>query len=134
MKFLLGLVGAAIGGTAGYFAFGWVLQQGLYAIALPGFLLGLGAGLLSRQRSLALPIVCGVAALALGLYTEWHYLPFTKDASFTYFLLHFGDLRPATKIMLVLGAACGFWFALGNPGKKPPFERDESKPDVAKAK
>ena len=35
-----GLVGAAIGGAVGYYAFGWILGYGLYAMILPGAALG----------------------------------------------------------------------------------------------
>jgi hypothetical protein len=38
------LLGAAIGGALGYVLFFWIAGQGFYGLALPGGLLGLGAG------------------------------------------------------------------------------------------
>jgi hypothetical protein len=38
---LRGLVGAVVGGVTGYYAFGWALSQGYYAMVVPGALLGL---------------------------------------------------------------------------------------------
>src|SRR5262249_40155099 len=70
---LLGLVGAAVGGAIGYFAFRWFCKQGFYAMVLPGGMLGLGCLILARHRSMARGIVCGVAAVALGLFTEWRH-------------------------------------------------------------
>jgi len=107
----LGLLGAALGGTLGYFLFGWLLRQGFYALALPGVLLGLGCGFLLKQRSLALAIVCGLAGLALGMFAEWKHLPLETDRSLGYFVTHLHQLRPFTLLMLALGAAGGFWFA-----------------------
>src|SRR5580765_8080612 len=84
---LLAIAGGALGGTLGYFIFFELITHGLYGMIIPGGLLGIGAGL-ARSRSLALPVACGVAALLLGLFTEWRFQPFRADASFTYFLRH----------------------------------------------
>ena len=46
------MAGAATGGAIGYFAFFLLASQGLYALVLPGALVGLGFGALSRRRSL----------------------------------------------------------------------------------
>ena len=112
-----GLLGAVLGGAAGYFVTGWLLQQGFYAMALPGVGLGLGAGLLVRKRCPGLATVCGVLALALELFTVWKSL-LLPDPSLGYFLRHLGNLRPLTLIMIALGTVAGFWFALG-AGRKP---------------
>ena len=114
-----GLLGAAVGGAAGYFATGWLARQGFYAMALPGAALGFGAGLLVAKRCPGVAIVCGVLALALGLFTEWKNFPFIADHTFSYFLRHVGDLRPMTMILIGLGALGGYWFALGVGGKRP---------------
>ncbi len=60
------LAGALAGGLIGYFAFLWIARQGFYALVLPGALVGIGASL-APNRSLAMCVVCGVLALALGL-------------------------------------------------------------------
>lgn len=110
---VLGLVGAAVGGGLGYFAFFWFAEQGFYALILPPALLGLGAGICARQRSAVLATLCGVAGLALGLFTEWRFAPFVADSSLLYFITHLYSLKPITLIMLALGTLFCFRFALG---------------------
>lgn len=109
----IGLVGAAVGGALGYFAFFWVAQQGFYALLLPPGLLGLGAGLIARRRSTPLALICGVAGLALGLFTEWRFAPFAADNSLPYFLAHLHALKPITLALLALGAFLSYRLALG---------------------
>lgn len=120
----LALLGAGLGGLVGYFAFGWLARQGLYAVALPGALLGAGFGLLFRRRSIPLSVCCGVAALALGIFSEWSYFPFIADQSFGYFLAHLHLLPPIKLLMLILGGVFGYWFSLGRrreaTGDGPP--------------
>jgi hypothetical protein len=112
-----GIAGAALGGVAGYFLFGWILRQGLYAGVVPGALLGIGCGLLVQRRNMLLAVVCGLAALALGIFTEWKYLPFVRDGSLPFLIQHL----PAYKwLMLGLGGFAGFWFSLGTRGKQFP--------------
>ncbi|MBC8115531.1 MAG: hypothetical protein H7062_14190 [Candidatus Saccharimonas sp.] len=109
----LGLLGAAIGGCVGYFAFFWAAGQGFYALILPPALLGLTAGYFARCRSTPLAIVCALAGLALGLYTEWRFAPFRADPSLPYFLTHVHQLKPFTLLMLALGVFMCYRFALG---------------------
>ena len=106
--FLIG-VGAAIGGVLGYWAFFWIARQGFYGLILPGGLLGVGAGLSKGKTSLVISVICGLSALALGLFTEWRFAPFVKDKSLVYFLAHALELRPVTVIMIAAGAFLGFW-------------------------
>jgi hypothetical protein len=117
----LGVAGALAGGIVGYFVFGWLAGQGFYAVALPGVLVGVGAGWFPRERSLPLAVGCGILALLLGLFAEWKHFPFVKDESFGYFITHVLDRRPFTLLMLALGAFAGFWFAWrsgGNPASR----------------
>jgi hypothetical protein len=65
-----GLVGAAIGGAAGYFAFGWILRYQLHAMILPGAALGFGFAILAGERNRINGIISAVLATALGLFTE----------------------------------------------------------------
>lgn len=114
------LAGAAAGGLAGYFAFGWLVNQGFYALALPGVLLGLGGGFCALQPTRALTVICGIAAAGLGVFSEWRHFPFVADNSFGYFLAHLADLRPLTWIMLALGTGAGAWFVWrGGPVQRP---------------
>lgn len=108
-----GLLGAAVGGCLGYFAFFWIARQGFYALILPPGLLGFSAGLCARRRSIPLASICGVAGLALGLFTEWQFAPFLADSSLLYFITHIHTLKPLTLIMLALGAFFSYRLALG---------------------
>jgi hypothetical protein len=105
---LLVLLGAALGGLLGYFIFFALARRGLYGLAFPGGLLGLGAGLF-KTRSKAVPLVCGLAALALGLFTEWQYEPFLADGGLVYFVSHVHQLQPITLVMLAAGTLIGFY-------------------------
>ena len=105
---LLVIAGAAIGGALGSFIFFKLIDRGLYGMIIPGGLLGIGAGL-ARSRSLALAVACGVAAVALGLFTEWRYQPFRADGSFLYFLRHIMDRDFYTLGMITVGGFIGFW-------------------------
>jgi hypothetical protein len=105
---LINFAGAILGGVIGYFAFGWIVRQGLYAMILPGGLVGLGASI-AKNRSITIPIICGAAALALGFFTEWQFFPFAKDESLSYFLAHIHHLQPISLIMIAIGGFLGFW-------------------------
>lgn len=115
---VLGLVGAAIGGVAGFYAFQWILSQHLYALIIPPALLGLTAGCCARGRSVPLAIFCGFAGLGLALFTEWKFFPFKDDGSFPYFLAHISSLKPLTLIMIVIGTIASYRLALGMDEKR----------------
>jgi hypothetical protein len=107
------LLGAAIGGVLGYFAFTWILKQGFYAIALPGALVGAGGGWFARGPSWPRGLACGAAGIALGIFAEWSTSPFEKDESFAYFLTHLHHLRGITLIMIGVGGLLAYWFGKG---------------------
>jgi len=106
------LAGAVVGGVLGHYLFMWLLSRGLYAMVLPGAALGLGAGALSKRRSVPLGVVCGVLGLVLAVITEWRFLPFAKDDSFRFFITHI-HLKPVKLIMFGIGALLAFWFGQG---------------------
>jgi hypothetical protein len=108
-----------IGGTLGYLAFFWIAAQGFYGLALPGGLLGLGAGVV-KNRSIGVAVVCGLAATALGLFTEYRFAPFRDDPSLGHFLAHVPQLQPVTLLLIGVGGLIGFYV---------PFRRRE-KPGV----
>ena len=108
-----GLLGAAVGGCLGYFIFFWIARQGFYALIIPPGLLGFTAGLFARRRSTTLASICGIAGLALGLFTEWKFDPFPADGSLLYFITHIHARNPLTLIMLALGAFFSYRLALG---------------------
>lgn len=105
----LGVIGGIVGGVFGYVLFFWIVKQGFYALVLPGASVGLGCGLLARHSSVIRGVACALAALALGLYSEWKFAPFVVDKRFGYLALHFYDLRPITLIMIGLGAALSYY-------------------------
>jgi hypothetical protein len=117
---VVGILGAMAGGVLGYVAFFWIASQGFYALMLPGGCVGLGGGLMVRDRSPLRAAVCGVFALVLGTFTEWRFAPFLKDGSLTYFLAHLYQLRPITLLMIVVGGAFGYWLALGREKDAKP--------------
>jgi hypothetical protein len=105
----LGLVGAAIGGVAGYALFFWIASKGYYGMMIPGALMGLGSSLLARHRSVPRGAVVGLSALVLGVYTEWRYAPFKADQSFGFLVTHLTDTSPITLLMIGFGALFAFW-------------------------
>jgi hypothetical protein len=110
---LRGLAGAVVGGAIGYFAFAFLLKQGLYSLVLPGFLMGMACGWASGRKSQPLGIACAVTALALSLLAEWQCRPFAADPSLGFFITHLHWLRPVTWLMLVLGVVTAYWFGVG---------------------
>ena len=99
---------AGAGGFLGYLGFGLLLDQGFYAMVLPGGLAGLAAGI-PRSRSPIVPVLCGLLAIVAGLLTEYRFAPFLADGSLKYFLVHTMDLRPLTLLLIGLGGFLGFW-------------------------
>jgi hypothetical protein len=122
-RWVLALVCALAGGVIGYFAFLWIARQGLYALALPGVLIGLAGGWLAQRRSIGFALLCAVLALLVGIVSEWRLRPFVADNTFGYFLTHLQQLRPITLIMIALGAVFAAWFALGRQRLAPPAEQ-----------
>ncbi len=122
-NWLLGLAGGAVGGVAGFCLF-YVLATwgGLYAIVLPGAAIGLGCGSISRGKSVALGVVCGVLGAGLGIFTEWHFFPFIADESLGYFLSHLHQLPPVTLVLIALGAVFAFWLGMGRQRSVRPSD------------
>jgi len=110
---LCGLAGGVVGAIVGYFVFRWIGRQGFYALALPGTLLGLGWGMASRHRSYFDAVVCGILALALGIFSKWKFAPFKADKSFGFFIRNLYDLNPITWIMIGIGVAAAVWLGAG---------------------
>jgi hypothetical protein len=128
---LLGIVGAILGGLAGFYTFGWLWKHGFYGLMIPGAFLGLGCSLLARHPSIARGAFCGIAGLGLSLFTEWWFSWFKDDPSFRYFLTHVKDLDAVTLLMIGVGSAIAFWVGkeAGFRGYsqlgRPPIRPDE---------
>ena len=109
------------GGIVGYFLFIWMARQGFYALLLPGALVGIAAGMVWKERSVPLMVVCGLMGLGFGIFSEWRLRPFIADGTFAYFMRHLWDLLPLTKLMLVLSAVCGAYFSRGRGVPERPI-------------
>ena len=106
---LLSLAGGLVGGALGYWVFFWLVRHEFYGLIVPGALVGLGSGLLSRRRSKIRGVVCGLAGLGFGLYADWGFEAFRDDPGFGYFVAHIHQLGPVTLLMLGLGGVMAFW-------------------------
>jgi nitrogen fixation-related uncharacterized protein len=104
---LLGLVGAVIGGTVGFYTFLWLLKQGFYGLIVPGAFLGLGCSLLASHHSVVRGILCGVAAFGLSQFADW-YCTITDD-SLVDFIRHGKTLTPVTLLMTGVATIVAYW-------------------------
>jgi hypothetical protein len=116
LNYAFGILGGIVGGVAGYFVFFYAIRQNLYPMVLPGALVGLGCGAMLGTKSNAMGIICGLSALAFGLFIEWQFAPFERDRSFGFFLSHVNQLRSMTLILIVMGALLAFAFGRGREG------------------
>jgi hypothetical protein len=105
---LIAIAGAIVGGVIGALAFGFFLDRGLYAFAVPGGLAGIGAGIMNN-RARWVPVVCALIALVAGVVAEGVYRPFVKNESFAYFLKHIFEIETIGIVTIVLGTIIGFW-------------------------
>ncbi len=134
---LLGLVGAALGGVAGFYLYCWIVSRGLVGGMIPGAFLGLGCGLLARHPSYARGVVCGIAGLLLGFFADWYTNLTTK--TFWEYLQDLKSVNQVYLLMILFGAVIAFWIGkdaaiarrswrderLGKP--VPPPESDQGK-------
>jgi hypothetical protein len=112
----LGLLGAVGGGALGVLAFYLLGRLGLYAIVLPGAMLGIGCGALLPDKSGAMGIICGLLGLLLGVFTEWCFAPFAVDRSLWFFVAHLNGLPNVKLVMFAVGGLFAFWFGRGREG------------------
>ncbi|WP_165230049.1 hypothetical protein [Aquisphaera insulae] len=125
---LLGLVGAILGGTVGYYTFRWIVGQGFYALILPGALLGLGCGMLSRHPSTTRGVLCGIAALVLGVLAECSSFRLDGHDDVYYTVTHIFREPPITLIMLGLGGFFAFWLGKDAGFIQSAFGRGAGRP------
>ena|SRR5271165_5624980 len=104
---LLGLVGAALGGVLGFYTYRWILGHGFVGGMIPGAFLGLGCSLLARHPSLGRGVVCGIAGLALGFFTDWY----TNDTTDTFwmYLQNAKSINQVVLLTIVIGTFIAFW-------------------------
>ena len=108
IKALSGSVAGVIIGAAGVTV---LLKYGLYAIVLPGALVGLGTGLMSRRASWTFAIYSGVVGAVLCLLLHWKY--FRAGTSFFEFLRDLGDLPTDIRLRMAAGVFAAVWFGRG---------------------
>jgi hypothetical protein len=118
---ILLFVGAVVGGIIGYYGSVWFWRHGFYAMVLPGGLLGIGAAV-GKSKSILPAILCCIAAIVLGLFTDWSIEPFQADDSLGFYFKHISDLEPVTFLMIAAGAFVAFWL---------PFRRIERAPTTS---
>jgi hypothetical protein len=126
----LALGGAACGAAVGFFAFFLLVRLGFYALVLPGAVLGIGCGACSGGKSTQLGALCAVLGVGAGIFTEWRFAPFIKDASFAYFIVHLQDLGTTTLVSIAVGGLLAFWFGRGRDGGVWPRYEKRGTPPV----
>lgn len=110
-----GAGGALAGAVIGFFAFTLLVTYvGIYAMAVPGALVGVVCGYCINRRSLLLGIVCAGIAGANMIFAEWWNFPFVKDESLGFFLRNLGELKWHFWLSIFLGGGLAFWFGQGN--------------------
>ena len=112
-RYVHATIGAIAGAIVGYFVFAGLLKLGIYAMVLPGALVGLCSGMLLRGESLAMGIACAASALGLSLFCEWHFFPFADNNSLGFFLANVHQLKFATLALMALGVGLAFYFGRG---------------------
>jgi hypothetical protein len=109
----LGIVGAFVGGVAGWLLCSLMHQNGFYALALPGAGIGLGFALLSKRPMISGGVFCAVAAFAVSIFWEGINRPFVVDDSLSYFFANLHELTPPTWLFVGLGTVLAYWFGQG---------------------
>jgi predicted transporter len=118
LAILRGIAGGAVGGVLGYFVFDWALTQGYYALVLPGSLVGIGCGLASRRKLLAMGVLSAIGAFAVGALADWNSLANPSPTV----LEHLGTLlqpnRRMPAILIFAGVAISFYFGIGRDRRR----------------
>lgn len=110
----VGAVGAGAGAVAGYLLFFAALKYGaLYALVLPGGLIGLGRLFGTKTVSIPLGIACGLGALVLSLYIEYQVTPGAAEEGIPDFLRHVHEQPFRNVALIVAGPAMALWFGIG---------------------
>jgi hypothetical protein len=115
LALIRGAAGALAGAVLGTVIFTLLIKYvGVYAMAIPGAMVGLICGYAARKRSLILGVICVALAAATMIFAEWWNFPFQKDESLGFFLKNLGKLSSLFWLSLLLGGGLAFWFGQGN--------------------
>ena len=83
LALIRGVAGALAGAVLGIIIFTLLIKYvGVYAMAIPGAMVGLVCGYAARKRSLVLGIICAALAAATMIFAEWWNFPFQKRDGF----------------------------------------------------
>jgi len=108
------IAGAVLGGAVGYSAFKLLLNSfGLYAMVLPGAMVGVGRATGSTAKSIPVGVVCFVGAVLISIITEWSVTVMPEDATFVDFLAALPDKPFRNQASLVAGPIMALWFGIG---------------------
>lgn len=127
-RLVRGIFGGIAGGLLGGLACKLLAGQGLYAVAIPGGLVGIGFLLAARHRHIVFGFVSGLLGLLAGLLTQWQV--YSNEPSFFNLVIDLKDYHSATWIMIGLGTIMAFVIGLGSPsnasGVRPPSQHSNS--------
>jgi hypothetical protein len=128
---LLGVVGAALGGVAGFYLYCWIVSKGFVGGMIPGAFLGLGCGLLAQHPSYARGVACGIGGLVLGFFADWYTNVTTK--TFWEYLQDLKSVNQVYLLMILFGAVIAFWIGkdAGLVGRSRREERPAAPPPVS---
>jgi hypothetical protein len=114
LAMLRGVVGGAVGGFLGYHAFKWlILNHGLYAMVLPGALVGIGCGLASGRKAIALGVLSAIGAFLVSVLANWHVLAEPSPTFLEQITTLVEPHRRMTALLILVGVAIAFYFGIG---------------------
>jgi len=108
-----GLLGAVIGGGAGWYAYFWLLNQGYDGLMIPAALVGVGFSMFSRRSAWSFGLACAGMGLGLMLVCEWQSILKFRGGPFLDLLTNLHTLNTPNKIMLGAGTLIAFWIGKG---------------------
>jgi hypothetical protein len=110
---LRGILGGVLGGVLGFFAFEWLLSHGYYALVLPGSLVGMGCGLASGRKVMALGVLSALGALVVGVLTDWNSLAAPNPSLIGHAATLIQPHRHLPGALILVAVAISFYFGMG---------------------
>jgi hypothetical protein len=109
--------GAAVGGVIGCIAFFVLLRHAsIYALVLPGALIGLGRALGAKQVNVPLGIVCGLGALVAAIALDWRVTTAAENETIINHVLTLHQRPMKTTASIAAGTLLAVWFGVGRRG------------------
>jgi hypothetical protein len=107
-RHVLAVCWACLGGAVGYVGFWLLLARGIYAVVLPGALVGLAAGIV-RTPSPLVAVVCSLVAIVAGLWDRAPGGAVCCGPQLGLLSASLLDLQPLTQGSIAVGGLIGFW-------------------------